>query len=259
MRITQEDQEVLKNISHSHTLKELFRLFNGVYTESQIYSHCRHSNLNIQKISAEEKSKIQPSNSRQSCVNQDFFKKWSKEMAYILGFWYADGCIYGGKMIDFTVQKKDKYILKLIAKEIDYQGQVQRCSNRSAYQLNFSCVEMYRDIVRLGGTERKSLAIDFPNIPEKYLSHFVRGYFDGDGCIMNLKNNRVNSAFTSGSKKFLVKLHKLLKQHAGITGGSFDNSCCSLKFGKKDTHLLGSFIYKNCGDLYLSRKKIKFQ
>ena len=27
-------------------------------------------------------------------------------MAYILGLWYADGCIYGGKMFDITLHKK---------------------------------------------------------------------------------------------------------------------------------------------------------
>ena len=26
-------------------------------------------------------------------VNHNFFKEWSSDMAYILGFWFADGCI----------------------------------------------------------------------------------------------------------------------------------------------------------------------
>jgi hypothetical protein len=29
-------------------------------------------------------------------VNQDFFKKWTPEMAYVLGLWFADGCIPSG-------------------------------------------------------------------------------------------------------------------------------------------------------------------
>jgi len=36
-------------------------------------------------------------------------------MAYTLGLWWADGCIYGGKMFDITLHRKDKYILKKIA------------------------------------------------------------------------------------------------------------------------------------------------
>jgi len=30
-------------------------------------------------------------------VNDDFFKIWSHNMAYILGFWFSDGCIIDKK------------------------------------------------------------------------------------------------------------------------------------------------------------------
>jgi hypothetical protein len=43
-------------------------------------------------------------------------------MAYVLGLWWADGCIYGGKMFDITLHNKDKYILKRIAEELQYEG-----------------------------------------------------------------------------------------------------------------------------------------
>jgi hypothetical protein len=33
-------------------------------------------------------------------------------MAYILGLWFADGCIYGGRLFDITLHHRDKYILK---------------------------------------------------------------------------------------------------------------------------------------------------
>ena len=68
---------------------------------------------------------------------------------------------------------------------------------------------------------------------------------------MQLKNNRLNSAFTCGNKKFLIKLLEILKEEAGIEGGSFDDSCYSLKFGKKDTRRLGQYIYKNNPELFL--------
>jgi hypothetical protein len=128
-------------------------------------------------------------------------------MAYILGLWFADGCIYGGRMFDITLHTKDKYILKQVANELGYEGNLYDYVDRQAARLNFSCVVIYNDIIALGGQENKSLTIKFPEIPKEYLPDFIRGYFDGDGCIMRLKNNRVNSAFTCGSKDFLVKLH----------------------------------------------------
>jgi len=125
-------------------------------------------------------------------------------MAYTLGLWWADGCIYGGKMFDITLHKKDKYILKKIAEDMQYENDVQDKVDVQACRLNFSCVTMYHDIRTLGGTERKSLTAIFPkNIPDEFLADFVRGYFDGDGSVWYVKGGRINSEFCSGSKQFL--------------------------------------------------------
>lgn len=75
---------------------------------------------------------------------------------------------------------------------------------------------------------------------------------------MNLKNNRLNSVFTCGNKKFLEKLLEVLKEEAGIEGGSFDDPSCSLRFGKKDTIRLGNYIYKDDPEIFLLRKRKKF-
>lgn len=179
-------------------------------------------------------------------------------MAYILGLWFADGCIYGGKMFDITLHKKDKYILKKIAEELKYEGNLYDYVDRQASRINFSCVVIYNDIVALGGKESKSNDIEFPIIPNEFLPDFIRGYFDGDGCIMRLKNNRLNSAFTSGSKNFLFDLLKILREEAGVLGGSYDISSQSIKFGKKDTIKIGEYMYKNNPELFLLRKRQKF-
>ena len=75
---------------------------------------------------------------------------------------------------------------------------------------------------------------------------------------MNLKKGRINSAFTCGSKSFLMKLWDILKEEAGVEGGSYDAPCVSLKFGKKDSIKIGTFIYKNNPELFLERKRKKF-
>ena len=257
--IDTKDKNILLKRSEEKTLKEWVSYFNGQYTKSQIYSFCYRNKKIIKKLSKQEKSQIQSNNARKYHINQDYFKTWSHNMAYILGLWFADGCIYGDKMFDITLHKRDKYILKRIAQELQYEGQLYDYVDRQAARLNFSCVIIYNDIKALGGTECKSNTIEFPNIPKEYLHDFIRGYFDGDGCIMNLKNNRINSAFTCKSKKFLDKLLQILKEEAGVEGGSYDPSCVSLKFGKKDSIKIGNYIYKDNPELFLLRKKEKFQ
>lgn len=258
MPILPEHKEILLTQSESKTLPQWYEFFDKQYTKKQIYSFCYHNKKKIKTLSAEEKSRIQSQNARKYNINQDYFKTWSRNMAYIFGLWCADGCIYGGKMFDITLHKKDKYILKKVAEELQYEGSLYDYVDKQASRINFSCVVIYNDIIKLGGTERKSMTIEFPEVPKEYLPDFIRGYFDGDGCVMNLKNNRLNSAFTCGNKDFLKKLLEVLKEEAGIEGGSFDNSSYSLRFGKKDTIRLGNYIYKDNPEIFLLRKREKF-
>lgn len=260
--ITAQDQEILASQSASKTAKQWVEYFDNKYNQQQIRQFCRRHSYSIKKKSKEERSKINTENAKHTRkwhINQDYFKTWSPNMAYVLGLWYADGCIYRGRMFDITLHKKDKYILKRVAEELEYEGPLQDYVDRQAARLNFSCKEIYEDLVKLGGMECKSNFIQFPTcVPINLMPDFIRGYFDGDGCIMTLKNNRVNSAFTCGSKSFLDDLLIFLKENAGIQGGSYDASCVSLKFGKKDTLKLGEYIYQGNPSMYLKRKKEKF-
>lgn len=258
MPILPEHKEILLTQSESKTLPEWLAYFNNQYTENQIYCFCNRHNKQIKKLPKEMKSIIQSQNGRKYNINQDFFKTWTRDMAYIFGFWCADGCIYNGKMFDITIHKKDKYIIKKIAEKLEYEGPLYDYVDRQASRINFSCVTIYNDLIALGGLENKSMTLEFPKVPNQFLSDFIRGYFDGDGCIMNLKGGRINSAFTCGSKKFLDTLLAILKKEAGVEGGSYDPSCYSIKFGKKDTLKIGQYIYKNDPELFLLRKKQKF-
>lgn len=258
MPLSQEDKEILLSQSGSKTLAQWKEFFGDKYTKKQIYDFCYRHCEKPKKISEEERSKTQSNNSRKYHIKQDYFKEWSHNMAYILGLWYADGCIYGGRLFDITLHKKDKYLLKRVAEELGYEGILYDYVDRQVARLNFSCKVMYNDIVALGGTEQKSLTVTFPKIPHEYLYDFIRGYFDGDGCIMRLKGNRINSAFTCGSKVFLESLLEILKKEADIEGGAFDDSCASLKFGKRDSIRLGKYMYQDNPELFLKRKKEKF-
>lgn len=258
MPILPEHKEILLSQSESKTLPEWAEYFDNQYSKKMISNFLYHSKLKPKKLDAATKSAIQSSNARKYHINQDYFKTWSRDMAYILGLWFADGCIYGGKMFDITLHKKDKYILKQIADILGYEGPIMDYVDRQAARLNFSCVVIYKDIQALGGTERKSNTIDFPDVPREYLPDFIRGYFDGDGCICYLKGGRVNSSFCSGSKKYLMSLWDILKSEAGVEGGSYSTSNRVIQFGKRDSIKVGKYMYQDNPNLFLLRKKEKF-
>lgn len=206
-------------------------------------------------------------------VNHNFFKKWTPEMSYVLGFFAADGTMIknnrGAHFIEFHITDKD--ILIRMRKVLNSNHKISIRNRKDewklGYRLQIGSKEIFNDLTNLGFIPNKSKKLLFPNIPSKYLSHFVRGYFDGDGCVYFKKHkakDRINprwvfsTRFTSGSKEFLVSLHKILKNH-GLNKGfivskknSFD-----LVFSHKDGVALYQLMYNNISNKLLLERKYK--
>ncbi len=105
-----------------------------------------------------------------------------------------------------------------------------------------------------------------PTIPVTYFSDFVRGYFDGDGCVSLERSKgskgqaiirRLTVVFTSGSKQFLKVLARQLAEHTGIQRVPVWLSNCSfqLRYSTTDSTKLFCLFYKQVRPgLYLRRK-----
>ncbi len=71
--------------------------------------------------------------------------------------------------------------------------------------LHFSVKKMREDLNRLGLHQRKSLTMIFPDVPEKYMRHFIRGCWDGDGSVF-ISGGKMNASYTCGSLRFIERL-----------------------------------------------------
>lgn len=191
-------------------------------------------------------------------VNQDFFKRWSSEMAYILGFFFSDGNVSSNKSnCGFHLHLKDRYILGAINKGMESDYPVKLYENSCA--LRFHNKVLCKDLISLGCIPRKSLKLKFPGIPNKYLSHFIRGVFDGDGSIHFTNINSIKVSFIS-TKNFIeglqVTLHEVLGLRCGPLGKH--KKCWSCIYYGGDARKLCSWMYENCKDLYLKRKRERY-
>ena len=185
----------------------------------------------------------------------NYFKQWSPDVAYILGLWFAVGGRSAGRTFSLFLRSKDKYILKLAAQKL----QVELKSSEDGYlvYLSFTNEEVYNDIILLcGGKDNSSLFL--PAIPTEYISDFIRGYFDGRGKACKVQGNRLNVIFINENENFLKDLRAKLQQYIGVKGGSYNSSDSSLRFGTRDSRLIGEYMYKNEPELFLLRKKQKF-
>ena len=196
---------------------------------------------------------------RKYSVNHNFFKEFAPQMAYLLGWWFSDGSVSKNlKQISIHINNKDKEILNLISQTLNNNRPIKEYNN-SSYLVIQSKV-LANDLIKLGCIPNKSLKIEFPNIPESLVSHFLRGFFDGDGSIYFNKPNTIIISFL-GPYNFLFvlqsKIHKLLKikSHPISKHKSIFRVC----YYGNDARKISFWLYNNSGNLYLKRKRERFE
>ena len=199
-------------------------------------------------------------------VNDNYFKKWSSNMAYILGFWFADGHIDSRRNIFVISQhKKRKCLLEKISRELDSSYPIHFASpSTNVLRLSIRSKIIVDDIKKLGGKSNKSLDACFPKVPVKYLPDFIRGLWDGDGTIFYSKRDQsYESHYCSASLKFINELYETLKRSIVLLSGrvkekSNKKGVYYINFYKNDTVRLKRFIYSNNSDLKVIAKYNKF-
>lgn len=162
--------------------------------------------------------------------NRNFFSRWSSKMAYVLGVVFTDGCLDVRKQSRKNLvrrvphlsmaQKESELLLKVLAL-MECNASLHYRPNRkygdkvsgAVYHFDFVCTPIYPDLLRLGLSTKKSLDIEFPDIPEGYVRHFIRGCWDGDGSIyIEQRTGKLRASFVSGSKKFIEGILKALEK-----------------------------------------------
>ncbi len=200
-------------------------------------------------------------------------------MAYVLGYLYADGslsdCSYiRARYISVTSIDKDRIILfkKLLKSEHKIKVEAQLVETRQTrYTLRIGSHRLYARLGEIGLYPNKSLNVKFPKVPNTQLRHFIRGYFDGDGCVYLEKSIGINGqsilkrlliAFTSGSTDFLTGLGTSINHITNKKNFKIYTSHRSyqLRYNTTDTMKLFEFMYNNVdSDLFMRRKYNTFK
>lgn len=115
---------------------------------------------------------------------------------------YADGCVCVSHnktktkikiyLLEITLCEKDRGHLEkfreCIKTDASIKDKTVKLNNKEykSVRLSVCCNKMCLDLIKLGCASRKTYIISFPSddiVPERYKRDFIRGYFDGDGCI----------------------------------------------------------------------------
>jgi len=233
--------------------------------------------------------------------NENYFKKIDTEAkAYFLGLLYADGSniipkqknkISSGRTIKLALQSIDKEILEIFSNEIEgnipikfEEKSLKNSNHKNIAYINICSNNISKDLIKLGCVPNKHKKLQFPPfkiVPQELMPHFIRGYFDGDGCIwdgkrkeMRVKDStrkeggrvrivhNVKFQFT-GYKDFILGLKFYLVNNFNFNDNKLNYSKNkdhpTLEYsGRQQAKKIYDVMYKNAS-IFLKRKEIKFK
>lgn len=198
-------------------------------------------------------------------IKDDFFDCIdTKEKAYFLGLLYADG--YNNEKsgsIKLSLKEDDKQILETLNKLIFENKPLQFNKSKNEKWSNIVTLQIVNrkisnKLVELGCMQAKSFKIKFPQfLPENLISHFIRGYFDGDGHISKNIKKRYLSIVSTG--EFNIYIKELLLTKLQVTSRLiFRNpknriTQTLVVSGDRQIKKVLDYIYKDA-TIYLDRK-----
>lgn len=249
---------------------ELYNNGDGCYKIAKMFN-CSPATINNFLKKCGVKTNKTPNDYRKYKLNQNFFEKIdTEEKAYFLGLIYADGCLYK-KILSLSLIENDSYILEkfLFFLESDsklYTVKPRKKTHQTQKKLIVSNNKLGNDLFRLGVMENKSLQLKFPTdeqVPKKFLNHFIRGFFDGDGSVFSYERSIGGKNYTDvgvtiiSSNDFINGLKNVIGYGNVYKTNKDKNSFISFK-KKKEVEKISKYLY-NDSSIFLKRKKEKFR
>lgn len=205
--------------------------------------------------------------------NTELFINPNEITYYLLGAFISDGCV-DQNLRKITISSKDDDWLSSIAKILCPEKSIQKIKKSNCFVLRIHNKQIVNWFINNECTPRKSLTVKMPNIPKQYLSHFMRGVFDGDGCIVQqtfkrTKTKQIRIYIVSGSKIFAKQLSLILNDNniknniITINNNNKSimnrpsknyNDCYRIVANSSNAVNFCKFIYKN-KNIYLCRKE----
>lgn len=200
----------------------------------------------------------------------------TEEKAYWLGFIYADG---------YVSSNNNKFELSLKADDINHLEKFNlfikgskdkvkinkvKCNETICLRcrINLSDEHFRKKLIELGCVPNKSLILQFPDInifkSENLIKHFIRGYWDGDGCLSwTDKEHREPAISLLGTEHFLLNTQNNLplKHLYSLRLANYNTNnkvTKTFSISGKNAYLLTKYLYED-STIYLDRKYEKYK
>lgn len=205
-------------------------------------------------------SKVRYRRTGRYSIDEDYFEFIDTEgKAYFLGLMYSDGSV---KDSQFYLKLKDEDVLQQFKQELKAEAPIRRIEHPwSAYILQISCKKLCSHLIKHGCVPNKTKVLQVPKLRDDLYRHFIRGFFDGDGCLqLNDKIYHCRFDLTSASLQFLLQIRPVITSKA-ITNGSLNKEkrydVWHLNYSGHQVLQIMDWLYKD-SHFYLKRKHDKY-
>lgn len=224
--------------------------------------------LNIGKTTVNRWAKELGFNHQKNTVNENFFDELNEESSYLLGYIYADGNINWNSnksywALTITASAKDKSHLERLRNLLSSTKSLLYSPKTNSYRLIANSKRLCQKLIDLGITPRKSLTVNFPDLPKEQIKHFIRGIVDGDGNVRFVNRERspyFEITIASGSELFCKGLITAVKDNTGINANirKVNKNTYIIQYSCSRGEKLAEFIYSNAS-IFLERKYLEFK
>lgn len=270
------DLNLVKNNAWSSDEIEYLKVNYGKQSVKEIAEYLNRTENSVRLKANKNGLKKSPYN-----CNYDFFKIIdSEEKAYWLGFIAADGWvtvngISNAGTVGIELQYRDINQLKKFNKSIggNYKIDVVDKTCKVSYypdkihkmcRIRIFSIDMVNDLCKFGVTKNKTYNFHMPEIDEKLMKHFIRGYFDGDGCVRTRTRKLASGQvveyplcdFSSVDINFLEELRQYMYDKLNICSYIYtEESGCHRLCIHKNEHTMTflNYLYTDA-NIYLDRK-----
>jgi hypothetical protein len=203
-------------------------------------------------------------------LNRRYFDTWSNNMAWTLGYTFADGSVRSsanGSGLRYSCKLDDVELLEIVKGELRSDHHIAthyKTNGRRRATLEISCSDIAVRIQELHGVlPRKSYKdIPYPFVPDDFLGHFSRGVLDGDGSIPTFDSQKRGGFYWCGTKLFITGLMEHLSFITDIPMATILPCRKIFRFywsDRQDVIKLYHLIYPEGEYPYLKRKRDRIE
>lgn len=274
------DEELIAMYNSGMTLMEIAKVTSG--SKGAMVVRQRLQNLGIDTSHQSNIDKYREKMSKSSHIytldEHVFDSIDTEEKAYWLGFLMADGYNHENRnAVCLKLQSEDKEILEKFRKFLKSNAPIYTYSritsvnhlHRKASEVRVNSIHLSKQLAKLGCVQGKTYTLVFPTcVPDHLMNHFIRGYFDGDGCIcIKSRKDRGTDSLSYqltivGKEDFILEIQNYIVKETGVNRNKLEhpknNFAKTLHYGgRKVVTKILNYLYKDA-TIFLKRKHDKY-